>query len=274
MQARDFRLKESLEEAGKERPGSNRPRRCCEGAPWGERAGKESLRGRRMGYPRAQRRWGMEVRRRRQRKEEEEEEEESAKRGRRLKRERERENERRNRRKRREGEESISEPPLLACRGLMNANHDPEAARSTCCFPVQIAYNFYCHGRNSSLMEARLISVLVLCPGRVPCVLLPSPEALAPSSPCLYTLVPSASPSGTSLRAVLLRSPLRLTPREACRSLLFSSFLFIFISTLSLCAIPILHLSLILLDQPPPGVMRVACMENMMAYYVLRIATM
>lgn len=192
MQARDFRLKESLEEAGKERPGSNRPRRCCEGAPWGERAGKESLRGRRMGYPRAQRRWGMEVRRRRQRKEEEEEEE-SAKRGRRLKRERERENERRNRRKRREGEESISEPPLLACRGLMNANHDPEAARSTCCFPVQIAYNFYCHGRNSSLMEARLISVLVLCPGRVPCVLLPSPEALAPSSPCLYTLVPSAS---------------------------------------------------------------------------------
>lgn len=27
---------------------------------------------------------------------------------------------------------------------------------STCCFPVQIVYNFYCHGRNSSLlMEAR-----------------------------------------------------------------------------------------------------------------------
>jgi len=71
--------------------------------------------------------------------------------------------------------ESISEPPLLACRALMNANHDPEAARSTCCFPVQIAYNFYCHGRNSSLMEARLISVLVLRPSRVPCVLLPSP---------------------------------------------------------------------------------------------------
>jgi hypothetical protein len=43
----------------------------------------------------------------------------------------------------------------------MNANHDPEAARSTCCFPVQIAYNFYCHGRNSSLMEARLISFCV-----------------------------------------------------------------------------------------------------------------
>ena len=43
----------------------------------------------------------------------------------------------------------------------MNANHDPEAARSTCCFPVQIAYNFYCHGRNSSLMEARLILLLV-----------------------------------------------------------------------------------------------------------------
>lgn len=48
----------------------------------------------------------------------------------------------------------------------MNANHDPEAARSTCCFPVQIAYNFYCHGRNSSLMEARLILLLVLRPGK------------------------------------------------------------------------------------------------------------
>ena len=56
---------------------------------------------------------------------------------------------------REEGRERIQEkekekeninPPLLACRGLMNANHDPEAARSTCCFPVQIAYNFYCHG--------------------------------------------------------------------------------------------------------------------------------
>jgi len=58
----------------------------------------------------------------------------------------------------------------------MNANHDPEAARSTCCFPVQIAYNFYCHGRNSSLMEARLISVLVLRPSRVSCVLLPFPQ--------------------------------------------------------------------------------------------------
>lgn len=56
------------------------------------------------------------------------------------------------RRKRKREEED--QPPLLACRGLMNANHDPEAARSTCCFPVQIAYNFYCHGRNSSLMEA------------------------------------------------------------------------------------------------------------------------
>lgn len=55
------------------------------------------------------------------------------------------------RKREREGED---QPPLLACRGLMNANHDPEAARSTCCFPVQIAYNFYCHGRNSSLMEA------------------------------------------------------------------------------------------------------------------------
>lgn len=84
------------------------------------------------------------------------EEKESAKRGRRIKRRRGRER------------ESISEPPLLACRALMNANHDPEAARSTCCFPVQIAYNFYCHGRNSSLMEARLISVLVLRPSRVP----------------------------------------------------------------------------------------------------------
>lgn len=73
--------------------------------------------------------------------------------------------------------ESITEPPLLACRALMNANHDPEAARSTCCFPVQIAYNFYCHGRNSSLMEARLILVLVLRPGCVPCVLLPSPRS-------------------------------------------------------------------------------------------------
>lgn len=68
----------------------------------------------------------------------------------------------------------------------MNANHDPEAARSTCCFPVQIAYNFYCHGRNSSLMEARLISVLVLRPGCVPCVLLPSP--FSPRTP------PSSSP--------------------------------------------------------------------------------
>lgn len=104
------------------------------------------------------------------------EEKESAKRGRRIKRRRGRER------------ESISEPPLLACRALMNANHDPEAARSTCCFPVQIAYNFYCHGRNSSLMEARLISVLVLRPSRVPCVLLPLSLALAPPfSPC-FTL--------------------------------------------------------------------------------------
>lgn len=76
--------------------------------------------------------------------------------------------------------EHLSEPPLLACRALMNANHDPEAARSTCCFPVQIAYNFYCHGRNSSLMEARLISVLVLRPSRVSCVLLPSPRSSPP----------------------------------------------------------------------------------------------
>lgn len=45
-----------------------------------------------------------------------------------------------------EKEKENINPPLLACRGLMNANHDPEAARSTCCFPVQIAYNFYCHG--------------------------------------------------------------------------------------------------------------------------------
>lgn len=67
-------------------------------------------------------------------------------------------------RKRRRDED---QPPLLACPGLMNANHDPEAASSTCCFPVQIAYNFYCHGRNSSLMEARLITVLVLRPGTV-----------------------------------------------------------------------------------------------------------
>lgn len=60
-----------------------------------------------------------------------------------------------NTKREREGEgEGEDQPPLLACRGLMNANHDPEAARSTCCFPVQIAYNFYCHGRNSSLMEA------------------------------------------------------------------------------------------------------------------------
>jgi hypothetical protein len=96
--------------------------------------------------------------------------------------------------------ESISEPPLLACRALMNANHDPEAARSTCCFPVQIAYNFYCHGRNSSLMEARLISVLVLRPSRVSCVLLPSPQLLhhhLSASPS-----PSASPSSMSLRAI------------------------------------------------------------------------
>lgn len=72
----------------------------------------------------------------------------------------------------------------------MNANHDPEAARSTCCFPVQIAYNFYCHGRNSSLMEARLISsVLVLRRSRVPCVLLPSPRNILPATP-----LPSASP--------------------------------------------------------------------------------
>lgn len=97
------------------------------------------------------------------------------------------------------GSESISEPPLLACRVLMNANHDPEAARSTCCFPVQIAYNFYCHGRNSSLMEARLISsVLVLRPSRVPCVLLPSPCL---QHPLCYTLA-VGFPSSMSLRAV------------------------------------------------------------------------
>lgn len=89
--------------------------------------------------------------------------------------------------RKREGErESISEPPLLACRALMNANHDPEAARSTCCFPVQIAYNFYCHGRNSSLMEARLISVLVLRPGRVPWRFVALSLALAPPFSLLH----------------------------------------------------------------------------------------
>lgn len=95
------------------------------------------------------------------------------------------------------------EPPLLACRVLMNANHDPEAARSTCCFPVQIAYNFYCHGRNSSLMEARLISVLLLRPS-IPCFVrfvalssaLASPSSLPP-----FTPASSVSPSSVSLRA-------------------------------------------------------------------------
>ena len=31
--------------------------------------------------------------------------------------------------------------------GLMNASHDPQSCSTCSCFPVQPAYNFYCHGK-------------------------------------------------------------------------------------------------------------------------------
>lgn len=168
-----------------------------------------------------------------------------------------------------ERERASRSPPLLACRALMNANHDPEAARSTCCFPVQIAYNFYCHGRNSSLMEARLISVLVLRPGRVRFVrfvALSSSPVLSPLTTVLpASPSPSVSPSSVSLRAIshpLLPPPLptRLSARHSPLSTVF--------------AIPIPHLILDPSRSTPPGVMQVAYTKNMMAYYLLYIAGM
>lgn len=164
-------MKESLE-AG-ERP-DNRPRRCCEGGTVGRKSGRGPS-GASNGVPgESATTMGVREEQRRRR---------DPPRG-----GRECETIHEDEERRREWErESILEPPLLACRALMNANHDPEAARSTCCFPVQIAYNFYCHGRNSSLMEARLIAVLVLRPSRVSCVLLPSLQLSHHRPPC-FTL--------------------------------------------------------------------------------------
>lgn len=49
----------------------------------------------------------------------------------------------------------------IACVSRLNECKPRSGGRpfepSTCCFPDQIAYNFYCHGRNSGLMEVRLI---------------------------------------------------------------------------------------------------------------------
>lgn len=136
----------------------------------------------------------------------------------------------------------------------MNANHDPEAARSTCCFPVQIAYNFYCHGRNSSLMEARLISsVLVLRPSRVPCVLLPSPRSILPATP-----LPSASPlSCRSARFLTLFPAFPRASSHLSRHLRDSDFT---------------SRSRSFSINATEGVMQVAYTKNTIAYYLLYIA--
>lgn len=100
----------------------------------------------------------------------------------------------------------------------MNANHDPEAARSTCCFPVQIAYNFYCHGRNSSLMEARLISVLVLRPSPCSVRFVALSLALAPPSSLLHPCHQPTSPSSVTL-SVRFLIPFPAFPRATLTSL-------------------------------------------------------
>ena len=39
----------------------------------------------------------------------------------------------------------------------MNASHDPQSCSTCSCFPVQPAYNFYCHGK-----EITAVSLLLL----------------------------------------------------------------------------------------------------------------